>query len=134
MECVTSVGRRNKPFVVRLMEMLVDPGVVKASVSPVDAEIGEENEEGILRIVVPLPGALLGPVIQLAVATSIQHEQRGSTQSHSRHSLDCLLDLKRDLVLEKPRVVKSSLVEDEDVRKRSTDEVQKEAKHPSRFR
>lgn len=45
-EGVRGVGCGNDPFVVRLVEGLVQAGVVQAAVDPVDEEVGEEEEDG----------------------------------------------------------------------------------------
>ena len=43
-ECVGCEGGRYDPFVMWLVEVLVDPGVVLPSVNPVNAVVGEQEE------------------------------------------------------------------------------------------
>src|ERR1700742_1758948 len=45
--------RRNNPFVMRLVQGLVHQRMMQAAVDPVDAEVGEEDEEWELEHVVP---------------------------------------------------------------------------------
>lgn len=53
MEGVRGIWSRHNPLVVRLVQVPVDERVVQASVDPVDAEIGEGDEEGELNQVPP---------------------------------------------------------------------------------
>lgn len=45
--------RGHNPLVVRLVQLLVEPGVVQSAVDPVNEEIGEADEEGELEKQVP---------------------------------------------------------------------------------
>lgn len=51
-EGMACVGGRHDPFVMGFMESLVNLWVVQASVDPVDEEIGKDDEQGKLQIVV----------------------------------------------------------------------------------
>ena len=44
--------RRHDPLVMRFMQLLVDQRVVQAPVDPIDAEVGEEDEQGKLEEVI----------------------------------------------------------------------------------
>lgn len=52
-ESVRGEWRRHDPLVVRLVQLLVNHGVVQAAVNPVDEEVGEADEEGELEKQVP---------------------------------------------------------------------------------
>ena len=52
MKGMARVGGGHYPFVVRFMQRLVHPGMMQASVDPIDEEVGEANEEGKLDDVV----------------------------------------------------------------------------------
>lgn len=62
-EGVAGVGSGHDPLVVRLVQVLVHERVVEAAVNPVDAKIGEHDEERELEEVVPAAGALIGGVV-----------------------------------------------------------------------
>ena len=51
-EGVAGVGCRHDPFVVRFVQGFVDVGVVQATMDPVDAAVGEQEEERELEVVV----------------------------------------------------------------------------------
>ncbi len=52
MKGMARVGGGHYPFVVRFMQGLVHPGMMQASVDPIDEEVGEAKEEGELDYVV----------------------------------------------------------------------------------
>lgn len=52
-ESVGSVRSRHNPLVVGLVKSLVNQGVVKSSMDPVDAEIGKHQEQRELKYQVP---------------------------------------------------------------------------------
>lgn len=52
-ESVRGERRGHDPLVVRLVQLLVNHGVVQAAVNPVDEEVGEADEEGELEKQVP---------------------------------------------------------------------------------
>lgn len=43
-ESVRGEGSRHDPLVMRLVDVLVDAGVVETAVNPVDSRVGEEEE------------------------------------------------------------------------------------------
>ena len=51
-EGVASVRRGHNPFMVRLVQRLINHGMMQSSVDPVDAQIREKNEQRELKIVV----------------------------------------------------------------------------------
>ena len=81
-ESVAGVGRRHDPLVVRLVQVLVDGRVVKTAVDPVDAEIGEHDEERELEEVVPPAGPLGRRVVQERVAAHFGDQEGESEERH----------------------------------------------------
>jgi hypothetical protein len=122
-EGVASKGSRHDPFVVSLVEVLVDARVVKASVNPVDAEVGEDEEQRVLENVVPEARAILGGVVKLAVAANLEEEDASRDEGNGRQSVQSRLNLKPDLVLDELGVVQGALVEDEEVGEATEQEV-----------
>lgn len=129
-EGMAGVGRRHDPLVVRLVQALVDGGVVEAAVNPVDEEVGEDEEERELEEVVPQAGALLGDIVELAVAADLEQEQGRRHHGHEGHGLVGVDNLEPDLVLEVLGVVHDALVEDEQEGQGSKDEVDDYAEDP----
>lgn len=68
-ESVRGERRGHDPLVVGLVDVLVDARVVQAAVDPVDAEVGKDEEEGVLSVLVPRTRALFYRVVKLGVAT-----------------------------------------------------------------
>lgn len=130
MESVAGEGSGHNPLVVSLVKVLVDARVVQVAVNPVDAEVAEDDEGGELEDVPPEAGALLGGVVELAVATDFGEEDGGVEDGHDGHGLVGLDDLEPDLVLDVLGVVEGALVEDELVGQRGEDEVEQKAEPP----
>lgn len=82
---MASVWRWHDPFVVCFVKSLVDFRVMKASVDPVDEEIGEENEKRELDIVVQRKRSFVKPVVELRIAFDLKDEAERSQDSHTRH-------------------------------------------------
>ena len=118
------------PLVVRLMQGLVNRGVVQAAVDEVDEAVGEDEEERELEHVVPHAGSVVERVVQLGVALHLQPEARRREQGDIRHAGDGLLDLHLDLVLEELGMLEGCLVEDEDVREGRHNEVNGRSAEP----
>lgn len=114
-ERVGCVGRGHDPLVVRLVQVLVDARVVQPAVDPVDAEVGEAEEERELQDVVPPAGALVHRVVDLGVAADFDEEPGSGQGGHDGEGDVRLAHLEADLVLEVSGVVEGGLVEDEDV-------------------
>lgn len=70
MEGVGGKGGRHDPLVMRLMQTFVDERVVKTAVNPVDAEVGEHEEQWVLDPVVQRERSLMSLVEELAVAAN----------------------------------------------------------------
>lgn len=62
-ERVRGERSRHDPLVVWLVDVLVDTGMVQTTVDPVDGRVGEEEEEGKLKVVVPESRALIHCVV-----------------------------------------------------------------------
>ena len=115
MEGVGCVRSGHDPFVVWFMQGLVDKRMVQAAVDPVDAEIGEENEEGKLEYVVQGEGCFGCRVVELCVATYFGKHAGCGQQRHERHGFVGLDDLEFNLVLEVFRMVESTFIENKDI-------------------
>lgn len=115
---VESVGgerARHDPFVVRLVEGFVDSRMVKATMDPVDEEIGEEDEEWELQDAVIRERLLGNGVIELGVAPDFQNKERRSQQRHWGHGAHGLLHFHGDLVPQELGVVVGGFVPDENI-------------------
>jgi hypothetical protein len=115
MESVASIGSRHDPLVVRLVKTLVDPGMMQATMDPVDAEVGEEQEEWELHDVVPAARSFGREIVQLAAAAQFVQEDQGRHKRKQGHRLAGILDLEENLVLEILGMIHGVLVEDEEV-------------------
>ena len=112
-EGMAGIRRGHDPLVMGLVKVLVDERVVQVAMDPVDAEIGEDEEDGELEEVVPESRALLGRVVELAVPADFEAHQWSRAERHEGHRLVGLDDLEPDLVLDELWVVQSALVENE---------------------
>jgi hypothetical protein len=83
MEGMRSEGRWHDPLVVWLVEVLVDPWMVKTPVDPVDEEVCEEEEDGELEDIVPHSWTLLCRVVDLAVATNLKPKRSRGQDGHA---------------------------------------------------
>lgn len=131
MERIRSIRARHDPLVVRLVQTLVDHGVVQPAMDPVDHKVGKHDEEEGLHPLVPAPLGNGRRVIELGEAADLEQEGRRGGDGHERHGDDGLLDFEPDLVVQELGVVEGLLVEDEDVGERGEDEVVEEAKDPA---
>lgn len=84
-ESMAGVRCRHDPLVVGFVKMLVHKRVVKVSMDPVDAEVGEEQEKRELKDVVPHSRTFLGTIVQLAIASDFKEEEGRSADSHEWH-------------------------------------------------
>ena len=123
-ECVTRVRRGHDPFVMRLVQRLVYFRMVQTSMNPVNTEIREDYEQRELHVVVESERSIRGRVIKLPKAADLGKEARSCEDGHQGHGDHGLADLEFDLILEVLWVGEGGVVEDETVRKGSTDEVQ----------
>ena len=133
MEGMARVRCRHDPFVMRLVELLVQCRVMQAPVDPVDAEIGEDEEERELQVVVQVEGFVRRGVVEFTVAAHFGEEERDGEDGHDRQSDQSLSDLEADLVLQVFGVREGGVIEDEEVRERGADEVNNEAEDPEKY-
>lgn len=129
-EGVAGEGGRHDPLVVRLVKVLIDPGVVKAAMDPVDGEVGKQEEERELEPIVPGRGGVLELVVELTEASDFGEHDRGRQESHTRHGRVGLLHLEPDLVLEELGMLKRLFVEDEEVGETGKDEIVEKTEEP----
>lgn len=111
-ERVAGERRGHDPFVVRFVQRLVHPWVVQPSVDPVDAEIGEADEEGELQDVVQGERCVGWGVVELRVATGFDEEEGSGEDGHYGHRDHGLADLETDLIFEVFGVGEGCVVED----------------------
>lgn len=129
-EGVRCVRRRHDPFVVRLVQGFVQARMVQAAVNPVDEEIGEEDKEGELQVVVQGERGLRRRVVEFGVAVDLGDEEGYGQQGHDGHGCVGLFNFEADLVLEEFGVLGGGFVEDEDVGQGGADEVDEEPEDP----
>ena len=98
---------------------------------PVDAEIGKEDEEGELQVVVPGEGGGAGCVVEFGVAPDFGEEEGRREDGHDGHGGHGLFHFQADLVLEVFRVGEGCVVEDEEVGSCCTGKVDEEAEQPA---
>lgn len=120
---MAGVRSRHDPFVMWLVQRLVDHRVMETTVNPIYQEIGKENKDRELQIVVAWERLLVQSVVELGIAFDFESEKAGGEEGHARHRRLCLLDLHPHLVLEVFRVIEGRLVKHEDVRKSGADKV-----------
>lgn len=114
-ESMRREGARHDPLVVRLVQGLVNRRVVQATVDPVDAEIGERDEERKLNDAIAPERLIRERVIEFGVTTNLRDQERRSEERHDGHRLHGLLDFHGNLVLEELRVMDGRLVPDKNV-------------------
>lgn len=114
-ECDRGVWSWHDPLVVWLVESLVNQRVVKTSVDPVDAEIGEDEEERELKVVIVWHWFIREAVVELRVAKAFGQEEGHGKDRNERHGVYSLSDLHSDLILEELWVLEGRLIEHEDV-------------------
>jgi hypothetical protein len=138
-EGVGCEGRGHDPLVVRLVQALVEELAVQRAVDPVDAEVGEHQEDWELE---PVPGVaedaqervgesgVGGGVVDEAVALDFGDEEGDCENGHDRDGVESLFDFHANLVLEVFGVLEGGLVEDEDVAERRKGGVDEGAEEP----
>lgn len=115
MESMRCERRRHDPLVMRLVKCLVHRWVVESTVDEIDEHIGEQQEEWELDNVVQPERRLVGVVVQLSVTANVEPEAGCRQRCHADHAGHGLLDFQLDLILEKFRMLESTLVEHEPV-------------------
>ena len=98
---------------------------------PVDEEVGEEEKERELKIVVEGERCLSGGVVQLCIAPYLRCEEGSGQNCHYGHRRHCLLHLKSNLVLEVLRVLEGIVVEYEEVGEGCADVIHDKAEDPA---
>lgn len=113
-ESVRGEWGRHNPLVVLLMKGLVNGTVMKAAVNVVNEAIRKEQEERVLKEIVPHWHSVEFE-IKLRVTSDLEEEEGCCEDSHDWESFQRACDLLPDLVLQELWVVKGTLVENEDV-------------------
>ena len=132
-EWVESMRRkwsRHNPLMMWLMERLIDQWVVQAAVNEVDEKVGEEEEEGELKPLVPCSWTLGGGVVEFGITLKFSCEADSGQQRHQWHGCVGLNHLELDLVLEEFWVCEGCVVKDEVVGGGGDDEVKEESEEP----
>jgi hypothetical protein len=115
-------GCWHDPLVMRFVQSPVEELAVQAPMDPVDAEVGEKDED---RELEPVPmlakqgeyrmRELADMVVNVGVASNFDDEDGNGETSHYGNRTQSLRDLHLDLVLEVFRVVEGGFVEDKSV-------------------
>lgn len=112
---------------------------MQRAVNPVDAEVGERQED---RELEPVPGVtedaqdrvgesrVGGGIVDEAVALDFSDEEGDGEDGHDRDGIEGLLDFHPHLVFEVFRVLEGGLVEDENVAERRKGGVDEGAEEP----
>ena len=121
-ESQSSPGSRHNPLVVRLVDVLVDAGVVLDAMNPVDADVVENHIQS-SRSEQPWPAVVANVGVKQALATDFSEEPRQSQDVDEGNGSHGGLDFLLNLVLQESRVVFKATVENKVVRKRAENEV-----------
>lgn len=122
-ERVRGKRSRYEPLVMRLVDVLVQSRVVLEPVDPVDARVGEDEEEGHAEDGVCQP-IVADVVVKERVTPDLAQEPGQSEQIERCKCIQRTFDLESDLVLEETRVLLHVVVEKEVVRQASKCEVE----------
>ena len=125
---------RHDPLVVRLVQALVEFGVVQPAMDPVDEEVGEGDEKGELEEVVKGKGGVVGAIVEEGVAADFGNEEGSGEDGHDGEGGVGLFDFERDLVFEVFGVREGGVVEDEEVGEAGAEVVDDEAEEPGEGR
>lgn len=109
-ERITSVRRGYDPFVMRLVESLVDHRVVQSTVNPVDAKVRKRDKQRILDVVVERIRGLCREIVELGESLRFGHEEWSCQGGHDGHCAQCLPNLHRDLIAQELGVLHRSMV------------------------
>lgn len=90
---------------------------------PIDAEVGEDEEEGELKVVIVGVWFVCENVVEFAVSADFREEERDGKDRDPGHGADGLFYFHADLILQELRVLEGGFVEDEDVGEGGDDEV-----------
>lgn len=116
-------GRGHNPLVVRLVDVLVDAGVVLEAVDPVDEQVVPDHEDERGRDE-PAPAVLVDARVQQTVAAHLGEEEGQRQDVDKGHRAHARRHLLPDLVLKEARMVLQPTVEDEVVAQGAEDPVQ----------
>lgn len=97
---------------VRLVDILVDTGMVLKAMNPVNAKIVKDHVEG-GRHGQPPPAILVNPGVQQTVAADFSKEEGEREKIDNGDGEETRLDLELDLVLEESRVIFETAVKNE---------------------
>lgn len=129
-ERIAGVRSRNDPFVVRLVQALIDERMVQSTMDPVDTEIRERDEQRILEVIVERERGFAGEIVEHGISLHLGHEERRGQRSHDGHSLQGLFDLEGDLIAQELGMLHSAMIIDEIVGESRAEEVEDEAENP----
>lgn len=127
---MTGVGSWHDPLVVWLVQRLVEKLRVQSAVDQVDEEVGKEEEQRKLEVVVPQARSIFSSVVELRISHNLGQEEGRGADGHDGESLVSLPDFHADLVLQELGVLEGVLVEDEEVGERGKDIVYEKTKDP----
>ncbi len=114
-ESMARIGGGHDPFVVRLVENLVNFRMVQAPVDPVNEEIGEEDEDWKLQVVIQGERLVGRCIIQFGITAHFTEEDRCGEYGHAGESDHCLAHFEGNLVFEVFGVGGGCMVEDEEI-------------------
>lgn len=114
-ECYGCVGSGHDPFVMWLMQSLVDKRMMKSAMNEVDAEVGEDEEERELKVVVVRVWFIGQVIVEFGVAADFGEEEGDGEDGDPGHCSYGLFNFHADLVLEEFGVFEGRFVEYEDV-------------------
>ena len=104
---------------------------MQAAVNPVDAEIGEHDEQRELQDAVVGKWLIGERIIELCVTADFGDQEGSRQQRHNRHGAHSLGDFHRNLILEILGVMDGRLIPDEDVRQACGNKVDDNTKNPN---
>jgi len=126
MKGVRCVRSRNDPLVMGLVESLINPRNVQPAMDPVDAHIGEEeeeeNREGPVRDAV-----VADVVVKPRVALDLTPKPRKGKEGETRDGREGAFELEADLVLEKTRVLHLIVIVEKEIGKARKGQVEQPA-------
>ena len=73
-EGVAGVRCRHNPLVMRLVQGPVNSGMMQTPVDPVDAQIGEDNEQWKLKEIVKSKWSIGRSIVEFSIATNFKQE------------------------------------------------------------
>lgn len=130
-ERVARIRCRHDPLVMRLVQPLVDERVVQPAMDPVDAAVGEGDEERVLQVRVPRAvGGFVEGVVELRVAAYLGDEEGRGQRRHDWDGSQRLFDFLADLVAEEFGMVHLGVVEDEVVGDGGAEGVEEDGEEP----